>query len=346
MFRPDLDQLPAYVPGARNEQAVKLSSNECAEAPLPTVTQAMVDALADVNRYPDMGVAELRTALAEHLGVSFDQVAVGTGSSALCQQLVTAAAGPGDEVVFPWRSFEAYPIFARIAGATPVPVPLGSDHGLDLPAMAAAITEQTRLVFVCNPNNPTGTTISTQVWNEFMAQVPADVIVALDEAYFEYNRAEDTPVATQEITRYPNVVGLRTFSKAYGLAGARVGYAFGPEPIIAALNKVAVPFSVSTAAQAGALASLPLESELAARVDATCAQRDRLEEFFAASGTPHSETNFVWVPAGALNTTPQEFAAALADAGVLVRAFDEGIRITVTNEAEADACMAAWEKTQ
>ncbi|MCP1387725.1 histidinol-phosphate transaminase [Corynebacterium sp. TA-R-1] len=343
MIRPDLDQLPAYVPGARNERAVKLSSNESAEAPLPTVTQAMADALSGVNRYPDMGASELRAALAEHLGVTVEQVAVGTGSSALCQQLVTAAAGPRDEVVFPWRSFEAYPIFTRIAGATPVPVPLTAEHRLDLDAMAAAITERTRVVFVCNPNNPTGTTITAAEWEAFISQVPADVLVALDEAYFEYNQAEDTPVATQEITRYPNVVGLRTFSKAYGLAGARVGYAFGPEPIIAALNKVAVPFSVSSVAQAGALASLELADALAERVAATRTQRDRLERYF---DSPHSEANFVWVPADALPVTPQEFAAKLADADLLVRAFDEGIRITVTDAAEADACIAAWEQVR
>lgn len=346
MIRPDLERLPAYVPGARNERALKLSSNESAEAPLPTVAEAMARSLAQVNRYPDMGALELREALASHLGVEVGQVAVGTGSSALCQQLVTAAAGPGDEIVFPWRSFEAYPIFAQIAGATPVPVPLTADHRLDMPALADAITDATRVVFVCNPNNPTGTTITTSEFTQFMTRVPADVIVALDEAYFEYNAATDTPVATEEILRYPNVVGLRTFSKAYGLAGARVGYAFGPEPIIAALNKVAVPFSVSVPAQAGALASLSLVDDLRSRTATTRTQRDRLEAFLAPYGTPHSEANFVWVPAEALRAahgvSPQEAAAKLAEADLLVRAFDEGIRITVTNQEEADTCMRVW----
>ncbi len=339
MIRPDLDALPAYVPGARNDRAVKLSSNESAEAPLPSVREAMARSLEQVNRYPDMGAVELREALAAHLGVAFEQVAVGTGSSALCQQLVTAAAGPGDEVVFPWRSFEAYPIFAQIAGATPVPVPLTGDHRVDMPALAAAVTEKTRVVFVCNPNNPTGTTITTAEFANFMARVPQDVIVALDEAYFEYNRAADTPVATEEITKYPNVVGLRTFSKAYGLAGARVGYAFGPEHIIAGLNKVAVPFSVSAPAQTGALQSLSLHDALLQRVDTTCAQRTRLEEFF---GSPHSEANFVWIPADALPDTPQAVAGKLAEADLLVRAFDEGIRVTVTDQREADAAMRVW----
>lgn len=346
MIRPDLERLPAYVPGARNERALKLSSNESAEAPLPSVTDAMASSLTQVNRYPDMGALALREALATHLGVTVAQVAVGTGSSALCQQLVTAAAGPGDEVVFPWRSFEAYPIFVQIAGATPVPVPLTADHRLDMPALADAITASTRVIFVCNPNNPTGTTITTAEFSEFMQRVPTDVIVALDEAYFEYNAASDTPVATEEILRYPNVVGLRTFSKAYGLAGARVGYAFGPEPIITALNKVAVPFSVSVPAQAGALTSLSLIDDLRSRTTSTRAQRDRLEAFLKPYGTPHSEANFVWVPAEALHSahevTPQEAAAKLAEADLLVRAFDEGIRITVTNQEEADTCMRVW----
>lgn len=338
MIRPDLESLPAYVPGARNERAIKLSSNECAEEPLPSVQEAMSRALATMNRYPDMGAVELRAALARHLGVDEAQVAVGTGSSALCQQLVTAAAGPGDEVVFPWRSFEAYPIFAQIAGATPVAVPLTADHRVDLPALAAAVTQDTKLVFVCNPNNPTGTTVTDAEFAAFMASVPEDVLVALDEAYFEYNRAADTPVATDVITRYPNVVGLRTFSKAYGLAGARVGYAFGPRAIIEALNKVAVPFSVSSVAQVAALASLDAQDELHARVDATVAERSRIVEKL---GLSESQANFVWLP-----REGQDLADRLAAEGVLVRVFPEGIRVTVTNAEETDALLEAWDRAQ
>ena len=338
MIRPDLESIPAYVPGARNERAIKLSSNECAEEPLPSVLDAMSQALGTVNRYPDMGATELRTALAKHLGVDAAQVAVGTGSSALCQQLVTATAGPGDQVVFPWRSFEAYPIFAQIAGATPVPVPLTTDHRVDLPALAAAVTEKTKLIFVCNPNNPTGTTVTDAEFSSFMASVPEDVLVALDEAYFEYNRAADTPVATEVITRYPNVVGLRTFSKAYGLAGARVGYAFGPRAIIEALNKVAVPFSVSSVAQAAALASLGALNELRARIDATVDARSRVVEKL---GLAQSEANFVWLPGAG-----QDLADRLEAEGVLVRVFPEGIRVTVTNAEETDALLEAWDRAK
>ncbi|MEX3504639.1 histidinol-phosphate transaminase [Corynebacterium sp. LK2510] len=342
-IRPDLSQLPAYVPGARKETAVKLSSNEIAEGPLPSVKAAMADSLDTINRYPDMGALDLRTALAGHLGVGLEQVAVGTGSSALCQQLVTIVAQPGDDIIFPWRSFEAYPIFARIAGANPVAVPLTADHRVDLDGLAAAVTERTKLIFVCNPNNPTATTITTEEWNRFIDSVPEDIIVVLDEAYFEYNLSGTSPVATEEIVSHPNVVGLRTFSKAYGLAGARVGYAFGAAEIIEALNKVAVPFSVSSVAQTGALASLELTEELQQRVDTTATQRTRVHEVLAPMGSPESQTNFVWIPAESLDSSPQELAEKLADNDLLVRAFPEGVRVTVTNAEETDAFLRAWE---
>lgn len=346
MFRPGLDALPDYVPGAVNPQAVKLSSNESAHPPLPAAVAAMQDAAARANRYPDMAVSALREALAGHLGLAANQVLVGNGSSTICQQLAQATCLPGDEVLFPWRSFEAYPIFALVAGATPVPVLLDAEHRLDLPAMAAAITDKTRLIFICNPNNPTGTTITTAEFEDFMATVPSHVLVALDEAYFEYNRAADTPVSTEVMTRYPNVIGVRTFSKAYGLAGARVGYAFGAADIIATLGKVSVPFNVNAIAQAGALASLAAADELSARIQETITERDRLVAELSDFSVPSSEANLVWIPAASLADaslpSPQPLAASLADASVLVRAFDEGLRITATTPAETDAFLAAW----
>ena len=345
MIRKDLEQVAAYVPGARNDKAVKLSSNEIAEGPLPSAHEAMVASLSQINRYPDMGAVDIRAAIGAHLALPAEQIAVGTGSSALCQQLVYITAQPGDEVVFPWRSFEAYPIFVKVAGATPVTAPLTEDYRLDLDALAAAVTERTKLIFVCNPNNPTSTTITTQEFTDFMAKVPKDVLVALDEAYFEYNQAADTPVATEEILKYPNLVGLRTFSKAYGLAGARIGYAFGPAEIIEALNKVAVPFSVGMVAQTGALASLAAENELARRVEETVAQRERVVAALAPFGTPESQSNFVWIPAAQLGSDPRDVATRLAEAGVLVRPFDDGIRVTVTNAEETDAFLRAWDAT-
>lgn len=334
MIRADLDSLPAYVPGKRDDSLVKLSSNETAQAPLPSAVQAMAEAAAGANRYPDMGAVELKEALADHLGVTPAQVAVGTGSSALCQQLVQITAVPGDEVIFPWRSFEAYPIFTQVVGATSVAVPLLADGSHDLDTMAAKITDRTRLIFLCNPNNPTGATLTNEQFEDFMAKVPADVVVGLDEAYFEYNRAEDTPVATEVITRHANVVGLRTFSKAYGLAGARVGYAFGAERLIEALGKVAVPFSVSSLAQAGALASLAAADELMERTEETVAVRDGVAD---ALGAARSQGNFVWLQGAA-----PDIAVKLAEQGVLVRSFPEGIRVTVTTEAEARTLVDAW----
>lgn len=343
MIRKDLDSLPAYVPGARMENALKLSSNEMSQAPLDSAVEAMTKAAAGVNRYPDMGATELKEKLAAHLGVDAAQVAVGTGSSALCMQLVVATSQPGDEVVYPWRSFEAYPIFVKISGATGVPVPL-KDERLDLPAMAAAVTDKTKLIFICNPNNPTGTTITTEEFSQFMEQVPADVIVALDEAYFEYNTNGDTPIATEAMRRYPNVIGLRTFSKAYGLAGIRVGYAFGAEDIIAGINKVAVPFSVSSVAQAAAIASLEATAEFKTRIDESIEQRTKMNEHFSDFGSPESFANFVWLPAEKLPEEPLALAGRLAEEGVLVRAFPEGVRITTTTAEETERLLSAWDK--
>ncbi|WBT08949.1 histidinol-phosphate transaminase [Corynebacterium sp. SCR221107] len=338
-IRPDLETLPSYVPGKRDDHSLKLSSNEVAFEPLDAAKEAMAAATAGANRYPDLAAVELRSALAEHLGLTLEQVAVGVGSSALCQQLVQITAGPGDEVVFPWRSFEAYPIFTQVTGATPVAVPLDAKGFNDLEAMAAAVNENTKLIFVCNPNNPSGTTITRADFDAFLASVPKHIIVALDEAYFEFNRDDNSPVATDYVRKHANVVGLRTFSKAYGLAGVRVGYAFGAAEIIDALNKVALPFGVNVAAQAGAIASLHARDELLARIKETVAIRDRVADHIGAA---HSQANFIWLP-----TTPErsaEIASTLAAEGVIVRSFPEGVRITITNAAEMDVLIAAWDR--
>ncbi|RNE48230.1 histidinol-phosphate transaminase [Corynebacterium alimapuense] len=337
MIRPDLADLPAYIPGTNRPDALKLSSNEVATAPLDTAVAAMSAAASGANRYPDMGASVLRETLAEHLSLTIDQVAVGCGSSALCQQLVQVTTTSDDEVIFPWRSFEAYPIFTKVVGATAVPIPLTETGHHDLAAMAAAITDRTSLIFVCNPNNPSGMTITRDEFAAFMTQVPERVVVALDEAYFEYNRAADTAVATEEIARHPNVIGLRTFSKAYGLAGVRVGYAFGAPELITAINKVAIPFALSSVAQAGAIASLNSATELLARTEETVLQRDRVAD---AIGTSHSQANFIWLP----GVDSTEIARRLAEQGVLVRAFPEGVRITITTTEQADELLAAWDK--
>ena len=335
IVRADISEIPSYVPGKRLADALKLSSNEVAHPPLPAAVAAMAEAATTANRYPDMGATDLVHTIAKHLKLRPEQVAVGCGSSALCQQLVQITCATGDEVVFPWRSFEAYPIFARVAGATPRSVPLTADHHVDLPALAAAITPATRLVFVCNPNNPTGTTITKRKFEEFMAVVPPTTLVALDEAYFEFVRTQDTPMGTEVVVKHENVVALRTFSKAYGLAGVRVGYAFGNPAIIAALNKVAIPFGVSAVAQAGAIASLAGAAQLLERTNETVSERDRVAR---AIGAIPSEANFVWLPTKTAATLAQQ----LANQGVIIRAFPEGVRITVTDHAEANRFLAAW----
>ena len=362
--RADLEQVPAYVPGKAVPGALKIASNEMTQPPLPSVVEAISQTIADPttspNRYPDMGAVDLRIKLGEHLGLPMEQVAVGCGSSALCLQLVQATCADGDEVVFPWRSFEAYPILARVAGATPVPVPLDAQGRNDLSAMAAAITGRTRLVFVCNPNNPTGTTIIREAFAEFMAQVPGDVVVALDEAYIELvDEATHaaTPLAHELLDTYPNLVGLRTFSKVYGLAGLRVGYMFGPDKLVEAVNKVAIPFSVNTLAQIAALTSLDAQEELTARIAEVRAQRVAVTEAInAATGRetvlPNSQANFIWIDEGRIAdlsllddvsvATTTDLGDFLAQRNILIRCFaGEGARITITTEEETSQLLAA-----
>lgn len=362
--RADLEQVPAYVPGKAVPGALKIASNEMTQPPLPSVVEVISQTIADPttspNRYPDMGAVDLRIKLGEHLGLPMEQVAVGCGSSALCLQLVQATCADGDEVVFPWRSFEAYPILARVAGATPVPVPLDAQGRNDLSAMAAAITGRTRLVFVCNPNNPTGTTITREAFAEFMAQVPGDVVVALDEAYIELvDEATHaaTPLAHELLDTYPNLVGLRTFSKVYGLAGLRVGYMFGPEKLVEAVNKVAIPFSVNTLAQIAALTSLDAQEELTARIAEVRAQRVAVTEAInAATGRetvlPNSQANFIWIDEGRIANlsllddvsvaTTTDLGDFLAQRNILIRCFaGEGARITITTEEETSQLLAA-----
>lgn len=316
MVRSDLNSLPAYVPGASIEGALKLASNESTLAPLPSVARAITEAAAGINRYPDMGGFALREKIAQWFStdshvVTTDNIALGNGSSALCLQSIQATCAQGDEVIFAWRSFEAYPILSRIAGATPVQVPLTPDYRHDLPAMAQAITDRTRLIFVCNPNNPSGTTITDAQLRTFLDSVPAHVQVVLDEAYVEYNRAVDQPDQHALLAEYPNLAVCRTFSKAYGLAGLRLGYMVGAPEFIEAVNKVGIPFGVNALSQVAGVASLEAQSELMLRVDETVAQRARVEELIAelcgADGTVDAD--------GAADSDGAASAETTAEAG-------------------------------
>jgi histidinol-phosphate aminotransferase len=336
-LRPEIAALPAYRQGRpAPADGYKLSSNENPFPPLPGVAAAVAATANEINRYPDATALALREKLAERFGVSTDEVIVGAGSVSLLAQFIAAAAGPGDEVVYSWRSFEAYPGLVTVSGATSVQVSNRSDHGHDLDAMADAVTERTRVAIVCSPNNPTGVIVTADEFEAFMARVPADMLVLLDEAYIEFVRTEPTgPGASVDgrtlLGRHPNLVILRTFSKAYGLAGLRVGYAIGPAPILDAARSTAIPLSVTAASAAGALASLEPEAEreLLARVETIAGRRDALRAALLEQGWPVPEAhgNFVWLPTG---DRTKEVAERLFDAGLVTRAFPpEGIRISV-----------------
>jgi histidinol-phosphate aminotransferase len=339
-LRPVLAGLPVYVPGKTVPGAIKLASNETVFGPLPSVRAAIERATDIVNRYPDNGCVQLKAALAKHLGSDFasENVAVGCGSVSLCQQLVQITASVGDEVVFGWRSFELYPPQVQVAGATAIKVPL-TDHTFDLYAMLAAVTERTRLIFVCNPNNPTSTVVDPDALSRFIQAVPSQVLIAIDEAYVEYIRDGMAPNSLGLVRDHSNVVVLRTFSKAYGLAGLRIGYAVGPPDLITALDKVYVPFTVSSLAQAAAIASLDAADELLARTDALVAERARVGAGLRDAGfvLPPSQANFVWLPLGPRTV---DFVEQAADARIVVRPYGtDGVRVTVGAPEENDALL-------
>jgi histidinol-phosphate aminotransferase len=323
------------VPGA-----IKLASNETVFGPLPSVRAAIERATDIVNRYPDNGCVQLKAALAEHLGSDFapEHVAVGCGSVSLCQQLIQITASAGDEVIYGWRSFELYPPLVLVSGATPIQVPL-TDHTFDLYAMLAAVTERTRLIFVCNPNNPTSTVVDPDALARFIQAVPPHILIAIDEAYVEYIRDDMAPASLDLVRIHSNVVVLRTFSKAYGLAGLRIGYAVGHPDLITALDKVYVPFTVSSLAQAAAIASLAAADELLARTDALVAERARVGAALRDAGftLPPTQANFVWLPLGPRTL---DFVKQAADARIVVRPYGtDGVRVTIGAPDENDALL-------
>ncbi|MDN4477871.1 histidinol-phosphate transaminase [Demequina sp. SYSU T00039] len=342
---PAIAALPAYVPGARGSSAVppvKLSSNESPDGPVVGVVDAAAAASEAIHRYPDMAATEITAAIAASLDRDPAEVVVGAGSVAVLAHLLQAYAGPGDEVIFAWRSFEAYPILTAVAGATAVKVPLTAEARHDLPAMAAAVTDATRVVMLCSPNNPTGPTISTAELEEFMAAVPTRVLVVLDEAYVEYVRAQDAVSGPAVLDRHPNLLLLRTFSKAYALAGLRVGYAVGPAGLIAPIRACVTPFSVSGPAQAGALAALAARETYLERAAAVVAERERVAAALRADGwtVPDAQGNFVWLPVGPATLDLVKHLGA-SEPAILVRPFaGEGVRVTIGAPAENDALLA------
>lgn len=340
-LRSSLGEVPAYVPGrmpvARPGLVTyKVSSNENPYAPLPSVLEVVLESAQTINRYPDAAVAELTQALADFVGAPAEDIVVGTGSSAILNQLVQATCDEGDEVVFAWRSFELYPIAVAAHGAVAVRVPLTADHRHDLDAMAAAITERTRVVIVCSPNNPSGPSVHQDELEAFLAKVPRHVVVLIDEAYLEFVTDEQTPDAVELYRAYPNVAVARTFSKAYGLAGLRVGYAIAPTRLAEAMRTCGIPFGVSRIAEDAAVASLAAYDELDERVRAIVAERERVLEALHAAGwpVPASQANFVFFPLG---ERCEAFAEACVEAGLAVRRYgDDGVRVTIA-EPEANS---------
>ena len=346
-----IQNIPVYRPGKSSVEGwdspvYKLSSNENPYPPLPSVLAVIADTATHIQRYPNMAVPELRVSLAARLGVLPEELCFGSGSVEVAGQLIRAFAGAGDEVMYAWRSFEAYPILVRGAGATPVQVPLTEDHRHDLAAMLAAITERTRVIFICTPNNPTGTAVGHDELREFLQAVPSSVLVVIDEAYVHFQTDSNAARGLELYREFDNVAVLHTFSKAYGLAGLRLGYAVAREDVRDGLEKVALPFGVTDIAQAAGVKSLEVEAELQERIDVLVTERDALEAYLATTGwnAPLSQANFVWLPAGAKTDALQEH---LMSRGIIGRAFSgDGIRISIGSpEANASlvSALQAWQ---
>lgn len=332
-LRADVLAVPAYRQGATpTKPGFKLSSNENPFEPLPGVIEAM-HARSDINRYAAAAMPDLRAAIASEFETSIDHVHLGAGSVAILFQLVQAAAGPGDEVVFAWPSFEAYPSLGLASGAVNIPVPLNDRAEHDLDAMADAITDRTRVILLCTPNNPTGPTIRRDTFERFMLRVPTDTLVVLDEAYREFVTNPEAVLGEDVLRRHPNLVVLRTFSKAYGLAALRVGYGVGDPAILGAAASVGIPLSVTGIAETAARASLEpaARGAHAERLAILVERRDALAAALRDLGLaiPEAQGNFVWIPQSEQRDAVA-LAAAFAEAGTLVRPFaGAGVRISV-----------------
>jgi histidinol-phosphate aminotransferase len=352
LIRPELEPMVPYAPGLRasevrkssgKETILKLSSNEHPCGPFPSALRAMEAVLPRLNRYPDGSARALRKRLSKGLGVEFDQVVVGNGSNELIRLIAQAVLRPGDEVVFAWPSFVVYPMVTQMFGATAVRVPLNESDGHDIPAMLAAITERTRLVFLCNPNNPTGTIYQKIAFERYLAEVPDHVLTVVDEAYFEFVEDEQYPDTLRYFDGTRPLCTLRTFSKIYSLAGLRVGYAVVPEQLRVAIDKLREPFNVDTVAQIAAYYSLADGAEVERRRRENQEQKTYLYENFDRLGIDYvpSETNFVYFK----TEKPVEVFKALLEEGVIVRDFGNApaLRLGVGTPEDTVITVAAFE---
>ncbi len=351
---PRLTAIPTYEPGLTTaevverfglDQAVKLASNESPFAPLPEVSAVLQAGIAGLNRYPDAYGRQLRRALAERHGVEMDQVVLGNGSCELILLAGQALLDPGTTIVHADPSFTIYPHLAAAAGAEAIAVPLAQDGGHDLDAMAAAVDERTRLVIVCNPNNPTGVYRSADAIERFVGLLPDDLAILVDEAYFDFVDSADAGRVMSLARGRDNLLVTRTFSKAYGLCGLRVGYGIGSPGWVAAIDKVRQPFNVNALAQAAALESLRHTSPLARRVAETVAERGRIEAALVAMNVAYlpSRTNFILIDAHPMNG--RALHEHLLRRGVIVRdgtalGVSGRLRVTIGAPLENDALLA------
>ena len=342
-----------YVAGMREEQVceiagtddlVKVSSNESPFPPFQSAQDAGAQVLDGLNRYPDGGSNELKEKLSSRLGVSSENIVIGNGSNELLILLAYATLGASDEIAYGWPSFIVYPLMSQLTGATAVQVLLGEDEVFDLNAILAAITPATKLVVLCNPNNPTGTYYTHEQFAAFMDAVPNHVLVVVDEAYFEFATNPDYPDALEWFDGERPLCVLRTFSKAYSMAGARCGYAIMPRDLICALDKVRAPFNINIVAQAMAQASLDDQCELDRRVAANAEQRERLQEAFERLDIAYvpSQTNFMWIQVSSSSKVFDE----LLKKGIIVRSFGQGgaLRVGVGSPDETTRIIEAFEQ--
>ena len=341
--RPAVDRLPAYRPGKGAAQAeaehgitnaIKLASNENPDPPLDEIVAAVTAAAAGANRYADHRATALRERIGAWLGVDPACVTIGAGSVGLLQQLFLTFVDAGDEVVYPWRSFEVYPVYTKLMGGVEVTTPLTAEHGFDLEALAAAITPNTRMVLLATPNNPTGTALRTSDLRTLLGRISPTTVVVIDEAYREFlDPAFGDPVH-ELVPEFPNVVVTRTFSKAHGLAGIRVGYAVGHPDVIASIDKTLFPFAVNGLAQAAAIAAIDAIDLIQERVDRILAERARVIAALVDAGwsIPDAQANFVYLPLG---DRTDAIYLELEKRGVVTRPFsNEGIRVTIGSEAQ------------
>ncbi|WP_330309844.1 MULTISPECIES: histidinol-phosphate transaminase [unclassified Streptomyces] len=319
----------------------RLALNESPYPPLPSVREAMQRAVAQAHRYPQFHPDDLTERIAAWCQVTSDRVAVGSGSVGVALQLLQAVVQPGDNVAYGWRAFDAYPLLATMVGAHPVPVPLSPDGHQDLGALLAALDHRTRVVVLCNPHNPTGSLITADALSAFLRQVPRHVTVLLDEAYVEFARHTALPDTPALLDSHPNLLVLRTFSKAYGLAALRVGYGLGVPDLVARVRQQQLPFGINAVATAAVKASLQAGSELRRRVDTVVAERERLRHGLVDLGwhVHPSHANSLWLPAP---DPVDEGAMALTAAGVQARHYPgEGLRITIGSPEANDAVVGA-----